>query len=87
MEYVYLSKSFTEKGKPILGYRQRMHRIWKETKLFSVSEKRLGDKGRMIRKNEWLTAIELEEIRRVIRKEERGEDDLEMNTATVGAGE
>ena len=87
MEYVYLSKSFTEKGKPIRGYRQRMHRIWKETKLFSVSEKRLGDKGRMIRKNEWLTAIELEEIRRVIRKEERGEDDLEMNTATVGAGE
>ena len=38
----------------------------------------------MIRENEWLTAIELEEIRRVIQEEERGEENLEMDTATVG---
>ena len=88
MECFYLSKPFTEEGKPIRGYRQRMHRIWKERELFSVSEQRLCDQARMIRKNEWLTAIELEEIRRrVIQEEEKGEENLEMNTATVGKGE
>ena len=40
MECFYLSKPFTEEGKPIRGYRQRMHRIWKERELFSVSEQR-----------------------------------------------
>ena len=64
-----------------------MHRIWKERELFSVSELRLCDQARMIRKNEWLTAIELEEIRRVTQEEERGEENLEMNTATVGSEE
>ena len=50
MECFYLSKPFTEEGKPIRGYRQRMHRIWKERELFSVSEQRLCDQARMIRK-------------------------------------
>ena len=50
MECFDLSKPFTEGGKSIRGYRQRMHRIWKERELFSVSEQRLSDQARMIRK-------------------------------------
>ena len=59
MECFYLSKPFTKKGKLIRGSRQRIQRIWKERELFSVSEQRLCHQARMIRKNEWLTAIEL----------------------------
>ena len=44
----------------------------------------MSDQARMIRKNEWLTGIELEEIGgRVIQEEDGGEENLEMNTATV----
>ena len=88
MECFYLSKPFTEERKPIRGYRHRMHRKWKERKLFSVSEQRLSDQKGMIRKNERLTATELKDIRRrVTQEEERGEENLEMDTAIVGTEE
>ena len=84
MECFYLSKLFTEEWKTSRGYWQKKGREYGERELFSVSEKRLCDQERMIRKNEWLTAIELEEIRRrVIQEEERDEEKL----ATVGTEE
>ena len=64
MECYYLSKPVNEEGKPVRGYRRRMHGIWKERGLFNVTEQRLCDQARMIRKNEWLTTMELEEIKR-----------------------
>ena len=64
MECFFLSKPFDDNGKPVRGYRQRMYRIWKEKCPFEVTEQRLTDQARAIRKNGWLSDIELEEIQR-----------------------
>ena len=79
MECFYLRKSFSEDGKPQRGYRQRMHRIWKERGVFPTSEQRICDQARAIRKNGWLTDIELESIKQRVLREEisHGESDLE----------
>ena len=78
MECYYLSKPVNEEGKPVRGYRRRMHGIWKERGLFNVTEQRLCDQARMIRKNEWLTTMELEEIkRRVLENNDEIEEEEE----------
>ncbi|XP_063599202.1 uncharacterized protein LOC134775604 [Penaeus indicus] len=64
MECYFLSNPVDENGKPSRGYRRRMHNIWNERQSFNITEQRLCDQARMIRKNEWLTALELEEIRK-----------------------
>ena len=64
MECYFLSKPTDEIGRLVRGYRRRMHNIWKERELQTVTEQRLCDQARAIRKNEWLTAVEMEEIRR-----------------------
>ena len=68
------------------GYRQRMHRIWLERGLFPTSEQRICDQARAIRKNNWLTDIELESIRRRVLSEEisHGEENLERREETDG---
>ena len=45
-------------------YRQRMKKIWDEIGVFPVTEQRLADQARQLRTNQWLTDIEIEEIRR-----------------------
>ena len=79
MECFYLSKPFSENGKPQRGYRQRMHRIWNERGVFPATEQRICDQARAIRKNVWLTDIELESIKQRVLSEEinHGESDLE----------
>ena len=55
-----------------------MHGIWKERGLFNVTEQRLCDQARMIRKNEWLTTMELEGIkRRVLENNDEIEEEEE----------
>ena len=76
MECYYLSNPMDENNKPVKGYRQRMHRIWNEREIFKCSEQRLCDQARAIRKNEWLTLVELEEIKRRVLQEEEQEVDL-----------
>ena len=76
MECYYLSNPMDENNKPVKGYRQRMHRIWNERETFKCSEQRLCDQARAIRKNEWLTLVELEEIKRRVLQEEEQEVDL-----------
>ena len=66
MECYYLSKPVDESGRPVRGYRQRMHAVWKERGLPKITEQRLCDQARAIRKNEWFTSVELDEIRRRI---------------------
>ena len=51
MECYYLSKPVDESGRPVIGYRQRMHAIWKERGLPKKTEQRLCDQARAIRKN------------------------------------
>ena len=47
-------------------YQKRMIAIWREIGTFVITEKRLVDLARVVRTNEWLTAVELEKISRKI---------------------
>ena len=40
-----------------------MHSIWKERQSFNITEQRLCDQARLIRKNNWLTALQLAKIK------------------------
>ena len=64
MECYYLSKPVDESGRPVRGYTQRMHALWKERGLPKITEQRLCDQATAIRKKEWFTSVELDEIRR-----------------------
>ena len=66
MECFSRSKPFDDDGKPIRGYRQRMMQEWKEYGVFKITEQRLCDQTRPIRKNGWLPDLELENIWRMI---------------------
>ena len=63
MECYYLSNPVDDNGKPVRGYRQRMHSFWKERQSFNITEQRLCGQARLIRKNNWLTALQLAEIK------------------------
>ena len=63
MECYYLSNPVDDNGKPVRGYRRRMHSFWKERQSFNITEQRLCDQARLIRKNNWLTALQLAEIK------------------------
>ena len=69
MECFYITRPFYEEGKPIRGYRQWMLREWKEKGVFESTEQRMCDQASAIRKNGWLTELELEMIRRTINDE------------------
>ena len=60
---------FDDDGKPIRGYRQQMVQEWKEHGVFDITEQRLCDQARAIRKNGWLSDLELENIWRMIKAE------------------
>ena len=69
MECFYRSKPFDETGKPIRGYRHRMFNEWRNRGMFESTEQRVSDQARAIRKNGWLSELELEMIRRGINEE------------------
>ena len=71
MECFFRSKPCDDEGKPIRGYRQRMMQEWKTRGVFEITEQRLCDQARAIRKNGWLSDLELENIRRMIDAENR----------------
>ena len=62
----FRSKPFDDDGKPIRGYRQRMMQEWKEHGVFEITEQRLCDQARAIRKNGWLCDSERKNIWRMI---------------------
>jgi len=45
---------------------QRIMREWRERGVFYISEQRLCDQARAIRKNGWLSDLELENIQRIV---------------------
>ena len=61
MRCFYQSDS-TRRGYQKVGYRKRMVAIWRE--IVEITEQRVVDQARIIRTNEWLTEVELEEIRK-----------------------
>ena len=48
-----------------LGYRQRMHKIWKQNGGFNITEQRLADQVKTIKNKAWFTSEELDEIERM----------------------
>ena len=63
------------------GYRKRTIAIWREIGTFEITEQRLADQAKVVRKNEWLTEVELEEIRRKILTPRDGEENREISDA------
>ena len=57
--------------------------IWREIGTSEITEQRLVDQARVIRRNEWLTEGELEEIRRNILTQRDGEESQEINDIPV----
>ena len=51
MDCFFRSKTFDDDGKTIRGYRQLMMQEWKEHGVFEITEQRLCDQARAIRKN------------------------------------
>ena len=50
----------------IRGYRKRMLSLWLQKGMFWISEQRLVDQANTIRKNIWMTELEIEEPERKI---------------------
>ena len=73
-------KPFDEEGKPARGYRQRMSRKCKDRGLFKSTEQRVCDQARVIRKNGWLSQLELETIKRQVEDEFQGDFDEDAAT-------
>ena len=69
MECFFRSKPFDDDSKLIRGYRQRMMQEWKEHGVIEITGQRLCDQARAIRKNGWLSDLELENIQRMIEAE------------------
>ena len=70
MESNFLSRPVDEEGKPERGCR-RMHNVCKERYGTKITEQSLCEQARMTRKNEWITKLELENIRRKILQKEK----------------
>ena len=80
IECYYGSNPIDENGVSLKGYRQRMYREWLERGPFDdATEKRICDQAKAIRKNGWLTDIELEMIKRKINTAGPQETDQEEN--------
>ena len=85
MECFYRSKPFDEEGKPVRGYRQRMFREGRDRGLFEQTVQRVCDQATTIRKNGWLSQLELETIKRQVEHEFQGKfcDDAATEVETV----
>ena len=78
MECYYRSKPVSETGVPIRGYRRRMYSQWKIRGIFDSTEQRICDQARAIKKNGWLSDLELEAIRRNIEMEDNVANNVEI---------
>ena len=76
IESYFLSRPLEEEGKPVRGYRRRMHNIWKERYRTEIREQRFCDQATMIRNNEWITKLEFGNIRKKALQKENG---IEVN--------
>ena len=50
----------------IRGYRKCMLKLWLQKGMFWVSEQRLVDQANTIRRNSWITEVEIEELERKV---------------------
>ena len=61
----------------IRGYRKRILSLWLQKGMFWVSEQRLVDQANTIRRNSWMTELEIEELERKV----TGSDSLVVEEA------
>ena len=72
------------------GYRKRLAELWRQKDMMEVSEQRLMDQVRQIKKKGWLSQLEIERIKRRIVEKEIGRDsagndvNVEANVCTDG---
>ena len=59
-------KCFYRSNPKKIGYRKRMHNLWIEQGMFTITEQRLIDQKSQIIKKKWMSDIELEAMRRSI---------------------
>ena len=71
--YSNINNYNNNKGKPVRGYRQRMSGEWRDRGLSESTEQRVCYQARTIRKNGWLSQLELEAIKRQVENEFQGE--------------
>ena len=87
MECFYRGKPFHEEGKTIRGYRKRMFREWRERTMFESITQRVWDQAREIRKNDWLSELELEAMKSQVEGKSQGElcrkQDVRVDEETV----
>ena len=50
----------------VIDYRKRMLSLWLKKRMFWVSEQRLVDQANTIRRNSWMTELEIEELERKV---------------------
>ena len=50
----------------IRGYRKRILSVWLQKSIFWVSEQRLVDQANTIRRNSWMTELEIEQLERKV---------------------
>ena len=55
-------------------YTQRLKRLWDELGVFEATEQRIACQARAIRLNEWLTSLEIEEIKQKIENNPHNEE-------------
>ena len=80
MECYYRSNSIDENGVSLKAYRQRMYKEWLEQGTFGdVTEQRIYDKARAIRKSGWFKEIELAMMKRRINTTRTQETSQEGN--------
>ena len=63
---------FFRSNPDVSGYRNRMYNLWKDMEMLQIAEQRLLHQKAYILKKNWLTDIELEEIKRLIEDAEYG---------------
>ena len=51
---------------PRLGYRKHMLSLWLQKSMFWVSEQRLVDQANIIRRNSWMTELEIKKLERKV---------------------
>ena len=69
----------------VRGYRNCMLSLWLSKGMFWVSEERLVNQANTIRRNSWITELEIEELERNLsnndgyKEKERSDDDTDSN--------
>ena len=56
--------------------------IWRERGTFEITEQRHVDQARIVRTNEWLTEVDLKEIRKILTPKD-GRENQEINYILV----